>query len=548
MDPPPPPPSSTTTDPLPPLPTTTPPKLRLMCSYGGHIVPRPRRKSLFYAGGETRIVALDRRTAASSLSALTAHLSRTLFNNRPFHLKYQLPDEDLDSLISVTTDEDLQIMLEEHDRISAVSSPTPSRIRLFLFPIKPESLGSVLLDPKADSWFSDALKNTRIVQRGQSADAAGLGQELMGLDILGGSDCNAALENQAERLINNGAETKELGGAVPESLVLETSSSFGSTSSSISMSNSPAVGVHCEDGGVSLFEKNIRVPSSTSLESDNSVGSAVIQPKAGIYQEPYIQVASAVSSYIIEAENSASDPQSIVQMQKNVQLAGYQLSQQSEGKQLQHGVQYVQGDLHYMPQYQTGPSPLPSYYPLYQMSMHQQLHSPYIVNQPYPIYLVPPRPNQNYGMSKQCSLLDNTNVSSSRPPLPPHASIIPPITYKEAITGQPVPESALKVYQTVPPATPAVNAPTTQGKQQFMELPELQNPSQTVVNTSAASSNYVNEFDDDVAYTQIYKTQPSAPTLSLQYQTLMKGVNVMSSESSTQDNTSIKNQMTSHRQ
>ena len=59
----------------------------------------------------------------------------------------------------------------------------------------------------------------------------------MGLDILGRSDCNAALENPAESMSNNGAEAKEISGAVPESLVLESSSSFGSTTSSISMSN-----------------------------------------------------------------------------------------------------------------------------------------------------------------------------------------------------------------------------------------------------------------------------------------------------------------------
>lgn len=285
-----------------------------------------------------------------------------------------------------------------------------------------------------------------------------------------------------------------------------------------------------------------------NFDSDNSVGSAGIQPKPGIHQEPYIQVAPGVASYMVETENSASDPQSAFQMKKNVQLAGYQLSQQSEGKHHQYEVQYVQGDLRYMPQYQTSASPLPSHYPLYQMPMHQQLHNPYTINQPCPIYLVPVMPNQNYGMPMQCSLVDNTNVASSRPPLPPQAATIPPITYKEAITGQQVPESTLKVYQTVQPATPAVNAPTTQGKQQFMELPEPPHPSQTVVSVSVASSNYVNEFDDDVAYTQIYKTQPSAPALPLQYQTLVKGVNMMMSESSTQDNASIKHQTTSHPQ
>ncbi|KAL2468937.1 uncharacterized protein Fot_50513 [Forsythia ovata] len=45
-----------------------------------------------------------------------------------------------------------------------------AHIRLFLFPVKPESIGSSLLDPKSKSLFSDALKSTQILQKGESAD------------------------------------------------------------------------------------------------------------------------------------------------------------------------------------------------------------------------------------------------------------------------------------------------------------------------------------------------------------------------------------------
>lgn len=231
-----------------PRPPISPSKLRLMCSYGGHIVPRPHDKSLFYAGGETRIIALDRRSSASSLPAVTSYLSRALYQNRPFHLKYQLPNEDLDSLISVITDEDLSIMLEEHDRIAP-----PARIRLFLFPVKPESLGSTLLDPKSDSWFSDALKSTGILQKGQSANSA----LMMGMGLV--SDLDVPVDSRS----NSG------GGGKPtaESVILETSSSFGSTGSSLSMSNLPAIGAaHCDEKGLNLIDKKVRVPSSASIE------------------------------------------------------------------------------------------------------------------------------------------------------------------------------------------------------------------------------------------------------------------------------------------
>ncbi|KAL5155181.1 hypothetical protein HKD37_19G054343 [Glycine soja] len=74
-------------------------KLRIMCSYNGHIVPCPHDKSL------------------------STCLSKTFLNRRPFTLKYQLLNEDLDSLISVTIDEDLRNM-----------TARPSQIHLFLFP------------------------------------------------------------------------------------------------------------------------------------------------------------------------------------------------------------------------------------------------------------------------------------------------------------------------------------------------------------------------------------------------------------------------------
>lgn len=231
-------------------------KLRLMCSYGGSIVPRPHDKSLCYAGGDTRIVAVDRRTTAASLSSLTSHLSRTLYNNRPFLLKYQLPDEDLDALVSVATDEDLQNMIDEQDRI--VDSPRPSRIRLFLFPSKAESVGSALIDSKAESWFCDALKSTKMMQRGQSADS-GLVNGLMGLDS------DSCVEAQVESLSNEVKHGLDLG-SVPESMVLETSSSFGSTSSSISMLNFPPIAAHGDDGVVNLQEKKVKVLTPGSIE------------------------------------------------------------------------------------------------------------------------------------------------------------------------------------------------------------------------------------------------------------------------------------------
>lgn len=57
--------------------------------------------------------------------------------------------------------------------------------------------------------------------------------------------------------------------SVPESVVLETNSSFGSTSSSVSVSNLAAMRVHVEDSGVNLQDKKVHLPLSESIERYN---------------------------------------------------------------------------------------------------------------------------------------------------------------------------------------------------------------------------------------------------------------------------------------
>ncbi|KAF8407782.1 hypothetical protein HHK36_006918 [Tetracentron sinense] len=239
-------------EPLPPLAGA---KLRLMCSYGGHIIPRPHDKSLCYLGGDTRIIVVDRH---SSLADLSTRLSRSLLNGRPFTLKYQLPNEDLDSLISVTTDEDLENMVEEYDRTS-ISSLKPSRLRLFLFPSKPEtaaSIGSLLDDSKSESWFFDALNGSGMLPRGISDPSAV--NCLLGLDDAVHVDPSADLEARPEsggnnKQIKHGQDVH----SVHDSPMLETNSSFGSSTSSRSPSNLPPIRVYGEDGGVRIQDQKV---------------------------------------------------------------------------------------------------------------------------------------------------------------------------------------------------------------------------------------------------------------------------------------------------
>ncbi|CAK9151279.1 unnamed protein product [Ilex paraguariensis] len=239
-------------------------KLRLMCSYGGHIVPRPHDKSLCYVGGDTRIIVVDRHT---SLSDLTHRLSKTLLDGGLFTLKYQLPNEDLDSLISITTDEDLENMIDEYDRLNTTTNTQKSsRLRLFLFPINPESASSIgsLLEnsTKSDDWFLNALNgNTRGLSESSSVNC------LLGLDEEIGAGNSADLsqkdvEIQAENFVPvkgvNGGSGKNAAQdvqSVTDSPMLETMSSFGSTSSPPALANLPPIRVHVEDRKVGIEEQ-----------------------------------------------------------------------------------------------------------------------------------------------------------------------------------------------------------------------------------------------------------------------------------------------------
>ncbi|XP_062117017.1 protein PAL OF QUIRKY-like [Humulus lupulus] len=240
-----------TDEPLPPVPGA---KLRLMCSYGGHIIPRPHDKSLCYVGGDTRIVVVERH---SSLADLCSRLSRILLNGRAFTLKYQLPNEDLDSLISVTTDEDLENMIDEYDRTASSSPLKPSRLRLFLFFVKPEtvaSMGALLDDAKSENWFVDALNGSGLLPRGLSDSA--MDECLLSLDdgVRGSDSCND-LEAQGNFLGKNNKQVvgksnaHEIQYSMLDSPIVENHSSFGSSSSSPSMSNLPPIRVRVDENG-----------------------------------------------------------------------------------------------------------------------------------------------------------------------------------------------------------------------------------------------------------------------------------------------------------
>ncbi|URD83365.1 Protein kinase domain containing protein [Musa troglodytarum] len=100
-------------------------RMKFLCSFGGKILPRPSDGKLRYVGGNTRIIRISRDISWEEFMQKTMAIY-----SRPHTIKYQLPGEDLDALISVSCDEDLQNMMEEHNVLEGGEGS--QKLRLFL--------------------------------------------------------------------------------------------------------------------------------------------------------------------------------------------------------------------------------------------------------------------------------------------------------------------------------------------------------------------------------------------------------------------------------
>uniref|UniRef100_A0A0E0MF55 PB1 domain-containing protein n=1 Tax=Oryza punctata TaxID=4537 RepID=A0A0E0MF55_ORYPU len=103
--------------------------VKFLCSYGGRILPRHADGELRYVGGDNRVVSIDRSLPFHELQRKL----REMCGWEAVCLRCQLPTEDLDALVSVTSDDDLANLLEEYDTASR-DRLQPLKIRAFLFP------------------------------------------------------------------------------------------------------------------------------------------------------------------------------------------------------------------------------------------------------------------------------------------------------------------------------------------------------------------------------------------------------------------------------
>ncbi|KAK1550898.1 hypothetical protein Q3G72_026599 [Acer saccharum] len=103
-------------------------KVKFLCSFGGKILPRPSDGVLRYVGGQTRIISVRRDV---SFNELAQKMVDTY--GQPVIIKYQLPDEDLDSLVSISCPDDLDNMMDEYEKLVERSSDGSAKLRVFLF-------------------------------------------------------------------------------------------------------------------------------------------------------------------------------------------------------------------------------------------------------------------------------------------------------------------------------------------------------------------------------------------------------------------------------
>ncbi|XP_050365535.1 uncharacterized protein LOC126784080 [Argentina anserina] len=118
-------------------------KMKFICSFGGKILPRPSDGKIRYVGGEMRIISVRNDVSWEELVKKTSSLC-----TQPLMIKYQLPNEDLDPLISVSSDEDLQNMIEEYHGFER--DECSQRPRIFLIPLGESENSSI----EADTIYS----------------------------------------------------------------------------------------------------------------------------------------------------------------------------------------------------------------------------------------------------------------------------------------------------------------------------------------------------------------------------------------------------------
>ncbi|CAK7329035.1 unnamed protein product [Dovyalis caffra] len=139
--------------------------LKFLCSYSGKILPRSSDGVLRYVGGVTRVLAVNR---SISYAELMVKLGE--FSGYSVELKCQLPNGDLETLVSVKSDEELTNLISEYDR-----SCPGSKIRAILFPPKSLKIISPPTSYASSIDFSPTKSDFNFYRSGSCSPPVGYG-------------------------------------------------------------------------------------------------------------------------------------------------------------------------------------------------------------------------------------------------------------------------------------------------------------------------------------------------------------------------------------
>ncbi|KAL0363750.1 UNVERIFIED_CONTAM: Serine/threonine-protein kinase CTR1 [Sesamum calycinum] len=182
--------------------------LKLLCSFGGKILPRPSDRKLRYVGGETRILRISKDISWDELKQKTSAIY-----NGPHSIKYQLPGEDLDALVSVSSDEDLQNMMEEYNVLDDGGS---QKLRMFLISnddLDDSQLGLEALEGDSDIQYVVAVNG---MDFGSRRNSIGLDSHLgNNLDELLGLNVERRSGQIAASLPSGGTAHREVASTLP---------------------------------------------------------------------------------------------------------------------------------------------------------------------------------------------------------------------------------------------------------------------------------------------------------------------------------------------
>ncbi|CAH8361324.1 unnamed protein product [Eruca vesicaria subsp. sativa] len=148
-------------------------QVKFLCSFGGRIIPRPRDQKLRYVGGETRIIRISK---SISFQELMHKMSEMFPEVRT--IKYQLPGEDLDALVSVSSDEDLQNMMEECTVFGNGESEKPRMFLLSSSDIEEGQLGMEAAEGDSEVQYVVAVNGMDLSSRKSSLGITAPGNNL----------------------------------------------------------------------------------------------------------------------------------------------------------------------------------------------------------------------------------------------------------------------------------------------------------------------------------------------------------------------------------